>query len=414
MMANIKFINRGRIAEGTMSQIDENSVADVVFQLRWNSEYASHNECYAARSVNLWRDWLPDRVLHALMGTKSWAQTSLTFSPGELFGNHGDALVIDRRRFSLTPKTGRFYPQGRLAGLPGVFPQNMQPFRCVGVNNGHMEIDLSHPLAQQSASLLMTVGQTTKKAYERGGSSEDWVGRLADGPGMQIRWQDRPTDFFSGHPFSRRDDRPDGRFYSNPRLVHHVDETARDMIGDIYKRFVREGMVVLDLMSSWTSHLPDTVIPASVYGLGLNRTEMEQNPRLSDVRVHDLNIDPLLPYEDQRFDAVICSLSIEYLTQPLMVFKEAARVLKPGGVFVLTLSNRWFPPKVIAIWEQIHEFERMGLVLEYFIRSGGFGNLGTYSMRGLPRPRNDKYAGEIALSDPVYAVWGTRLDNPAP
>jgi SAM-dependent methyltransferase len=85
-----------------------------------------------------------------------------------------------------------------------------------------------------------------------------------------------------------------------------------------------------------------------------------------------------------------------------------ARVLKPGGTFVVTFSNRWFPPKVVRIWEQIHEFERVGLVMEYFLKSGAFDNLGTYSMRGLPRPRNDKYAGELALSDPVYAVWGTK------
>jgi SAM-dependent methyltransferase len=86
-----------------------------------------------------------------------------------------------------------------------------------------------------------------------------------------------------------------------------------------------------------------------------------------------------------------------------------ARVLKPGGTFVVSFSNRWFPPKAIHIWEQIHEFERVGLVMEYFLQSGRFDNLGTYSMRGLPRPRNDKYAGELVYSDPVYAVWGSRV-----
>jgi SAM-dependent methyltransferase len=181
------------------------------------------------------------------------------------------------------------------------------------------------------------------------------------------------------------------------------------MISDVYRRFVKDGMVVLDLMGSWCDHLPKSVHPAEIVGLGLNRTELEQNSRLTDHHVHDLNADPALPYANGRFDVAICSLSVEYLTHPLDVFREVARVLKPGGVFVVSFSNRWFPPKVIEIWEQIHEFERMGLVLEYFQRSGGFDNLGTYSMRGLPRPRNDKYAGEIALSDPVYAVWGSAV-----
>jgi SAM-dependent methyltransferase len=99
---------------------------------------------------------------------------------------------------------------------------------------------------------------------------------------------------------------------------------------------------------------------------------------------------------------------VEYLTRPLDVFADVGRVLKPGGTFVVTFSNRWFPPKVIRVWERIHEFERVGLVMEYFMRSGAYSDLGTYSMRGLPRPRDDKYAGELLLSDPVYAVWGTR------
>jgi SAM-dependent methyltransferase len=94
--------------------------------------------------------------------------------------------------------------------------------------------------------------------------------------------------------------------------------------------------------------------------------------------------------------------------KPFEVFEEIARVLRPGARFVVTFSNRWFPPKVINLWQDCHEFERMGIVLEYFLRSGRFANLETYSLRGLPRPEDDKYAGQIALSDPVYAVWGER------
>jgi SAM-dependent methyltransferase len=181
------------------------------------------------------------------------------------------------------------------------------------------------------------------------------------------------------------------------------------MVADLYRRFVKDGVHVLDLMSSWGSHLPKGVNPGRVSGLGMNRTELEHNPRLTDIQVHDLNAAPVLPYENESFDVAICSVSVEYLTQPLDVFADVGRVLKPGGTFVVTFSNRWFPPKVVRIWEQIHEFERVGLVMEYFLRSDAFNDLGTYSMRGLPRPRNDKYASELAQSDPVYAVWGTKL-----
>ena len=392
-----------------MDSINLDSIADIVFQLKWDSAYADHSECYAARGINLWRDWLPDHVRQSLIGKHAWEQAAVDFPAGELFGSNGGPLTIDRKQFSLNPKTGRFYPKGRLSGLPGVFPQNMQPFRCVGVNNGHMEIDMAHPLTPYPLSLSMTTGNIADKESERGGSSVDWVGLLTEGPGMQARWQERPTDFFSNAPFFRKDAQADDRFYSNPRLVHHLDETARDMVADLYRRFVKDGMLVLDLMSSWVSHLPDGISPARISGLGMNRTELEQNPRLSDVQVHDLNVDPRLPHENESFDVAICTVSVEYLTQPLEVFADVNRVLKPGGTFVVTFSNRWFPPKVVRIWEQIHEFERVGLVMEYFLRSGGFDHLGTYSMRGLPRPRNDKYAGELPLSDPIYAVWGHKI-----
>ena len=391
-----------------METIDLNSVADIVFQLKWRSKEASHTECYAARGVNLWRDWLPESVRQAVLGKQAWEKADVAFTPGELFGSNGGHLKIDRKRFNLDPRSGRFYPKGQLSDLPGVFPQNMQPFRCVGVNNGHMEVDMAHPLALHALSLTMTVGEVSAKADERGGSSVDWVGLLTDGPGMQARWQGTPTDFFSDEPFSRRDPQADERFYATPRLVNHLDDTDRDMVSDIYRRFVKDDMQVLDLMSSWVSHLPEDVKPADVSGLGMNRTELDQNPVLTDIQLHDLNKNPVLPYDPDTFDVAICSVSTEYLIQPLAVFTDVARVLKPGGVFVVTFSNRWFPPKVVHVWEQIHEFERVGLVMEYFLRSGAFKDLGTYSMRGLPRPRDDKYAGELPYSDPVYAVGGTR------
>lgn len=389
-----------------MNTINLDSVTDIALQLRWNSEHAAHTEGYAARNVNFWRDWLPEELRRSLLGKQSWEKTAVDFSPGELFGKNDDLLTIDRRQFSLEPRNGRFYPKGRLSGITGVFPQNMRPFRIVGLNNGHLSVNMGHPLASRPLHLSVTVGEIEAKEKERGGTSIDWVGLLTDGPGMQARWQDTPTDFFSDAPFIRRDEQDDRLFYERPRLVHHLDLTARDMVADVYRRFVKDGMQVLDLMSSWTSHLPEGVRPAKVSGIGMNHAELEQNSRLSDFKVHDLNADPRLPFAGGTFDAVLCTVSVEYLTRPIDIFRDVARVLKPGGIFVVTFSNRWFPPKVIRIWEELHEFERVGLVMEYFLRSDTFDNLGTYSMRGLPRPNDDKYARELAYSDPVYAVWG--------
>lgn len=392
-----------------MNRIDVNSVVDIFFQLQWDSRNGSHSEGYAARGVNLWRDWLPETVRRSLVGKKAWETVSVGFSAGELFGKYEAPMEINRRRFALVPRPGRFYPKGLLSDIPGVFPQNIQPFRCVGINNGHMRVNLAHPLTDYPLDLNMTIGQISAKETERGGSSVDWVGLLTEGPGMQVRWSGAPTDFFSDTPFQRKDAQPDTLFYEKPRLVHHLDQTAQAMVADITNRFLEEGMHVLDLMSSWVSHIPETASLNRVSGLGLNRTELEQNQRLTDIHVQDLNVTPTLPYNDASFDLALCSVSVEYLIHPLEVFKEVARVLKPGGTFVVVISNRWFPPKVIRIWEKIHEFERMGLVMEYFLRSGLFEKLGTYSMRGLPRPRDDKYANELPFSDPVYAVWGKTL-----
>jgi SAM-dependent methyltransferase len=166
---------------------------------------------------------------------------------------------------------------------------------------------------------------------------------------------------------------------------------------------------VLDLMASWESHLPAEHGLGEICGLGMNAEELAANPLFAGHRVHDLNLNPDLPYEDASFDAVICSLSVEYLVKPFEVFAEVARVLRAGGRFIVTFSNRWFPPKAIRAWDGMHEFERPGLVLEYFLRDGHFDALETWSMRGLPRPADDKYADRFGVSDPVYAVWGSRL-----
>lgn len=106
------------------------------------------------------------------------------------------------------------------------------------------------------------------------------------------------------------------------------------------------------------------------------------------------------------FDAVVCSLSVEYLTNPIAVFNEVARVLKPGGTFALSFSNRWFPEKAISVWAELHDFERMGLVLEYFLESNRYAALSTVSLRGYPRPVHDDYSSTLKLSDPLYTVMG--------
>ena len=401
-----------------MSTIETNSVADLFFQLNWSSEMARHADAYAGLSVNFWRDLLPRRLKEEMTNKRTGDQFKLAFSPGELFTN-GQARTIrrlSRTQFDpsrigskkLRPLPGRFYPKGLLRDVGGVFRANREPFRCVEVQNGHLDADMGHPLSGRQISLNVSVGAVSPKSEERGGGLKDWIETISHGVGMQARWMMRPTDFFSGSPYTRADDSDDGLFYGKPRMVQHLDDTALDMVRQLYARFIKKDMRVLDLMSSWDSHLPDGMAFKQVVGVGLNAYELEKNPVLSDRLVQDLNQDPILRFPDNHFDIAVCAVSIEYLSDPDTVFSEVVRTLRPGGLFMVVFSNRWFEPKVIAIWKELHEFERMGLVLEYFIRTASFENIQTYSIRGLMRPSHDKYFRQLPYSDPVYAVWGTK------
>jgi len=396
-----------------MNLITKDAVADVKFTLSWGTPEARHTEVYRAPQLNLWRDILPHGIHDGLMGRSAGDSVEMDVSSHLPIYRPSDSFILKRSRFGDTllgaPRIGRFYPKGLLKGVTGVFPQNISPFRCIHVENGHIKVEFNHPLSKRSARLLAEVVKVDDKKIERGGTVMDWLETVSEGPGMQARWCGYPTDFFTDAPFLRDDEAPDSRFYSKPRYVHHLDAAAIEVIKALYARFLNDGAHVLDLMSSWTSHLPNDFKAGRLSGLGMNIAELERNTALTDRVIHDLNIDPELPYPSETFDVILCTVSVEYLTQAQSVFDEMARVLKPQGIAVVTFSNRWFPPKAIRIWKHLHEFERMGLVLEYFERSGRFGGLETYSVRGLPRPWDDKYYPQMRYSDPVYAVWGRKL-----
>jgi len=390
----------------------------MVFHLKWKSDAAIHTEGYQASRINIWRDYTPPFLLDAMRGKQAGDRLEVRFKSNSVLPELDDRNVFQiksnqfDRRLTLEaiadPAVGRFYPKGTLRSVAGVFSANVEPFRLVHLNNGHIMVDFNHPLAGKDLVISGIVGKVENEKTERGGSSVDWMEVLTNGPGMQARWQNQQTDFFSSEAFRRDDETPDTLFYGEPRLVQHIDDTAAEMVRNTYARFVKNNMDVLDLMSSWQSHLPDRIKFSRLVGLGLNERELEKNTRLSEQVIQDLNLSPVLPFESDSFDAVVCTVSVEYLTKPLAIFEEVSRVLRTDGYFIVTFSNRWFPTKAIRIWKELHEFERMGMVLEYFIRSGGFKNLQTYSFRGLPRPHDDKYFPDLMHSDPVYAVWGQK------
>jgi SAM-dependent methyltransferase len=131
--------------------------------------------------------------------------------------------------------------------------------------------------------------------------------------------------------FDRLDESPDSEFYRMPRFVAHIDQATIAALTTYYAEILTSGADVLDLMSSWISHLPESPLPGRVAGLGMNDAELAANPRLSDYAVHDLNVDPVLPYVAGAFDFVLIAVSIQYLVRPFEVFHDIARVLRPGG-----------------------------------------------------------------------------------
>lgn len=203
-----------------------------------------------------------------------------------------------------------------------------------------------------------------------------------------------PYDGFPDGFFDRQDVAPDGAFYSVPRLVTHIDDGAIAAVGDLYADLGIDG-AVLDLMSSWVSHFHAP--PAHLTVLGMNDHELQANPAAAARVVHDLNADPRLPFDGGSFDAAVCCVSVDYLTRPIEVFQEVRRVLRPGGPFVCTFSNRLFPTKAIRGWLATGDEQHCEIVAAYFRRSGGWSDP-VAELRTPPGGRGD----------PLFAVYASR------
>jgi cyclopropane fatty-acyl-phospholipid synthase-like methyltransferase len=176
-----------------------------------------------------------------------------------------------------------------------------------------------------------------------------------------------------GRQRTKLDGGDDRAFYAAPRMVHHLDAAIRAQLTQLYRQRVPDGAAVLDLCSSWASHLPPEASYARVVGHGLNAAELAANPRLDEFVVRDLNRSPRgWAFADASFDAVLCVAAVQYLQQPEAVWAEVQRVLRPGGVFIVAFSNRMFHSKAIAAWRDNSDYGRCLLVKSYFAAAGGF------------------------------------------
>lgn len=196
-------------------------------------------------------------------------------------------------------------------------------------------------------------------------------------------------------PLPRSDESDDALFYDFARLVTHIDDGAIDAVTALYRERIPQGGRVLDLMSSWVSHLPADVAYAEVVGLGMNEQELAKNARLDRHVVQDLNADARLPFDDAHFDAATICVSIDYLTRPTDVLCEIARVVRAGGVLVITFSNRCFPTKAVRPWLVLDDDGHREFVARRIARAGGWT-----AIESLDRSPPD--------GDPLFAVIAQR------
>jgi hypothetical protein len=195
--------------------------------------------------------------------------------------------------------------------------------------------------------------------------------------------------------FARIDDTDDDLFYEPPRLVLHIDDGAVAALTELYRSVLPPGGVLLDLMSSWVSHLPHEIEYREVIGHGMNAEELAANPRLDRRFVQNLNRDPTLPLADASLDAAMICVSVQYLQQPVAVLREIRRTLRPGSPLVISFSNRCFWTKAVAIWRALDDQGHAALV-ERYLGQAGFAAIET---RVLTEWVED-------VSDPMIAVLG--------
>lgn len=207
-------------------------------------------------------------------------------------------------------------------------------------------------------------------------------------------FEENNAQIAAGDAFRRMDETADENFYNFPRFVTHIDDDAINFVTELYREhFPKKDGEILDLMSSWVSHLPEDVEYSRVAATGMNEAELAANPRLSEFVVQNLNTNQSLPFGDDEFDGAGICVSVQYLTKPATVFREIGRVLRNDAPLVVTFSNRCFPTKAVYAWQMLDDEEHIALVEKYFAASSAFKNIEI--VRHKPRS-----------GDPLYAVIG--------
>jgi len=261
--------------------------------------------------------------------------------------------------------------------------------RFVNMNTWTFEMNVVNP--EQSAVLREFINIDPPPAPQSclGGEDDQRI------PGL-------PSWVNKTNHFGRQDSSLDCNFYDFPRLVTHIDDTAINSLTQFYSQTIPSGSVLVDLCTSWVSHLPSNTKYSKVVGVGMNSKEMELNKTLTEHHLLDLNTDHSLSFlPDAATDHVLCCVSIDYLIQPYKVFTEINRILKPGGTFIISFSNRCFFTKAIFAWLMTNDPYHLYIVSTYFHLTPGWSKV---TVRDLSNYTSAQ------LTDPLFLVEGTKTE----
>ncbi len=400
--------------------IDEKQNLSILIDVQWQDELATYKDSNFILKTNFWRDFYPAVFDYQIKRAELNQTLNINYAAGDLIeNNYSSSLIqtISIKKFNqyysgpiaIQPTVGRFYPRGMIEGVADCFKMDNRPFRILSKTDDTLEIDLNHPLARYPIQVSATITDVFDANQQNGGRCNDIAETITtNGPGFQVPLASTPFDFSQGMPFSRKIEDDDAVFYDAIETIPVVDQAALEQLTLFYSKHLKDHSNILDLMAGPDSYIPEEVNDLDITGLGLKEKDLEANSALNQYTLHDLNKQPELPFDDQQFDAVICSFSVEYMTQPIKIFQQIARILKPGGVLLIGFSDRFFEKKAIGLWDDLHTFERMGIVLEYFRQAGEFEDLHTESIRGLIRHNNDPFINKNVFSCPMFMLSGKR------
>jgi len=399
--------------------IDEQQNLSILIALQWQDELVTYTDSHFVLKTNFWRDIYPPVFDYQIKRAELNQTLNIKYKAGDLIDNQFNANHIKTiplgqfnryysGRIAIEPAIGRFYPRGMIEGIADCFKMDNRPFRILDKTEDRLTIDLNHPLAQFPLKVSATITDIFDANQQNGGRCNDIAETITtNGPGFQVL-STIAYDFSQGMPFARKIEEDDGLFYDAIETTIPVDQVAIEQLQQFYREHISDNSSVLDLMAATESYLPETLKNIDLTGLGVKEDDLNSNKQLNHSILHNINTQPELPFKEETFDAVICSFGIEYITQPIKIFEQVARILKPGGVFLVAFSDRFFDKKAIALWDDLHSFERMGLVLEYFRQTDQFNALQSQSIRGLVRHEDDPFINKTAFSCPMFMLSGKK------